>query len=449
MKHAAIVWFALLAGINSTSGQPASQTLPGTSAGKRVAAYVAAFNSSDESALKTFFEENLAKKALKDLPVEQRLPRAQQLQSIAGKLTFHTVVRSTDRLVEAILQGSKAGWLDFTFEFEPDEPHGLLYVKVQQVDNPDEPALTPFPDEKSFVAATGACLDEATKKEEFSGVVLAAKGDSIILLKAYGDADRDTKIPNSIETRFNVGSINKSFTRMAICQLEAARKLSLNDSIGKFLPDYPNAVAAAKVTIRQLLEMESGIGDFFGDRFEAARKEDIRMLKDYVPLFADKPLEFEPGTGKRYSNGGYVVLGLIIERVSGMDYYSYVAQHIFKPAGMVGAGWYEKSDKNADIARGYIGKEHSSNYETLPQRGSSAGGGYCTAEDLMRYIVAIRKGTLRLPGSEQGLGIAGGAPGLNAALEWMPERGVIVIVLSNFDPPSAETIARRMRRTMP
>lgn len=449
VRHPLVVVITLLIGFNSTLAQPASRLLPGTSAGRRVTAYITAFNSSDESALKKFFEEHLAKKALKDLPVEQRLPRARQLQNIAGTLNLHTVVRSNDSLVQVILQGSKAGWLDFTFEFEPDEPHGLLFIKVQQADNPDEPLLKPFSDEESFVSATAAYLNEAAKKEEFSGVVLVAKGDSIMFLQSYGNADRDKKIPNSVATRFNVGSIIKSFTRMAIYQLQDEGKLSLNDSIGKYLPDYPNSIAASKVTIRQLLEMESGIGDFFGDRFEVARKEEIRTLRDYLPLFADKPLEFEPGTGKRYSNGGYIVLGLIIEGATGMDYYSYVTQHIFKPAAMAGAGWFEKSNKNADIARGYIGKEHSSNYSTLPQRGSSAGGGYCGAGDLMRYIVAIRKGILRLPGSEGGLGIAGGAPGLNAALEWMPDRNYMVLVLSNFDPPAAETVARRIRRTLP
>jgi CubicO group peptidase (beta-lactamase class C family) len=132
-----------------------------------------------------------------------------------------------------------------------------------------------------------------------------------------------------------------------------------------------------------------------------------------------------------------------------MDYYSYVREHIFEPAGMTHAGWFEKSDLPGDIARGYTGKGREVNYGTLPQRGSSAGGGYCTAEDLLRYVQALRAGILRLPGSERGLGIAGGAPGLNAVLDWMPERAYIVVVLSNFDPPAAERIARRIRRTLP
>jgi CubicO group peptidase (beta-lactamase class C family) len=132
-----------------------------------------------------------------------------------------------------------------------------------------------------------------------------------------------------------------------------------------------------------------------------------------------------------------------------MDYYQYIQQNIFVPAKMSGSGWFEKSDRRPDIARGYTEKEHSTNYKTLPQKGSSAGGGYCTAGDLWQYVRALQDRTLRLPRSDRGLGIAGGAPGLNAALEWMPDRGYVVIVLSNFDPPSAEKVARRIRQTLP
>jgi CubicO group peptidase (beta-lactamase class C family) len=195
--------------------------------------------------------------------------------------------------------------------------------------------------------------------------------------------------------------------------------------------------------------MESGIGDFFGDRYEQARKQDIRTLKDYLPLFADKPLEFAPGTQRRYSNGGYIVLGLIVERITGIDYYDYVARNIFTPAGMLRSGWFDKSDHRSDIARGYTGKNRKPNDETLPQKGSSAGGGYCTAGDLLRYVQAIRRKSLMLPGSDEGLGIAGGAPGLNAALEWIPGENYVIVVLSNFDPPTAEKVARRIRETLP
>lgn len=181
------------------------------------------------------------------------------------------------------------------------------------------------------------------------------------------------------------------------------------------------------MTVRHLLEMTSGIGDFFGDRYESTPKEKIRSLKDYLPLFADKPLEFEPGTRNRYSNGGYVVLGLIIEKVSGVDYYTYVREHIFKPAAMLDSDSYEKDASIPNRALGYMrdGSSWKPNYETLPGRGSSAGGGYSTAHDLLKYTMALKEGTLGEANEETrgGFGIAGGAPGLNASLEWNPKSG--------------------------
>lgn len=433
----------------SVHSQTADSTLPATPAGKMVASYIGAFNSADLAAMREFFEKHLAEKARKDLPVEERLVRAGQMKEMVGTLSFARLAGSDGHSIRAIMRGSKAGWLEYTFELDPEDPHGLLFVRVEEVEDPAAPPVHPFPDVRSFGAATEEYLRTAEARGEFSGVVMIARGDTTLLLKAYGNADREKGIANTVTTRFNVGSINKSFTRVAILQLESQGKLSLDDPIGKFIPDYPNRTAADKVTVGHLLEMRSGIGDFFGERYDGADKEKIRTLADYLPLFADKPLEFEPGTGRRYSNGGYVVLGIIIERVSGIDYYRYIEQHVFSPAGMQASGWFEKSDRRQDIAKGYAGRERRTNYNTLPQKGSSAGGGYCTAGDLLKYVRAIQAGVLRLPGTDQGMGIAGGAPGLNAALEWIPDRGYVVIVLSNFDPPGAEKVARRIRQTLP
>ncbi len=279
----------------------------------------------------------------------------------------------------------------------------------------------------SWYRAVGKYAAGLANKDQFSGVVLIAYRDKPIFERAYGYADREKKIPNHINTRFNIGSVNKAFTHLAIDQLAAKGKLSLDDPIKKFLPDYPNQDAAKNVTIQQLLEMRSGMGDFFGERYDSTAKERLRTLKAYLPLFADKPLEFEPGTNERYSNGGFVVLGLIIEKVSGMDYYSYVLNNIFIPARMMRSGSYEKDSLPSDCAIGYTreGSIWKSNYETLPEKGSSAGGGYSTVHDLLNYVVALEKGTITVPGSGErgGMGIAGGAPGLNTALEWDPRAG--------------------------
>ena len=303
-----------------------------------------------------------------------------------------------------------------------------------------------------FTASVEALLDSLEAADQFSGVVLIAKDGKPFFQKAYGFADREQKIPNRIDTKFNLGSINKSFTKVAIHQLVARGKISLDDPIKKHIPDYPNKEAAEKVTVKHLLDMTSGIGDFFGPRYQSTPKENLLRIRDYFPLFADKPLEFEPGTGQRYSNGGYIVLGAIIEAASGIDYYAYARENVFKPADMDETESYEKDKPVVNRALGYTKRgdgSWGSNYETLPAKGSSAGGGYSTAEDLLKYTIALGKGVLRHPDAGGGMGIAGGAPGLNAALDWDPRSGYAVIVLSNYDPPAAERVARQVRQWLP
>jgi CubicO group peptidase (beta-lactamase class C family) len=242
-------------------------------------------------------------------------------------------------------------------------------------------------------------------------------------------------------------------------QLAAQGKLSFNDVIKIFLPDYPNREAAEKVTVRQLLDMTSGIGDFFGERYNKAPKERLRGISDYLSLFADKPLEFQPGTQRRYSNGGYIVLGAIIEKASGMDYYSYVRTNIFAPAKMTRTEWFDKTSTEPDIALGYTERSacesapsqaRRTNTCMLPQRGSSAGGGYSIARDILNYTVALQ-GSLAPATFEgrNGFGIAGGTEGVNAALDWDPRSGYTIIVLSNYDPPIAESVAHHIRALLP
>jgi D-alanyl-D-alanine carboxypeptidase len=240
--------------------------------------------------------------------------------------------------------------------------------------------------------------------------------------------------------------------------LAAKGKLSITDPIKKFLPDYPNNDAAERVTVENLLSMSSGIGDFFNERYDATPKKNLNSIRAYLPLFADKPLAFEPGSRRQYSNGGYVVLGAIIEHASGMDYYTYVRQNIFSPAGMSSTDSYEKDTDSPDLAVGYTkhgGDEKSPdwkrNYDDLPQRGSSAGGGYSTAMDLLLYTKALA-GESVIPSTfegRHGMGIAGGMEGVNAALEWNPSNGYAIIVLSNYDPPSAESVAQHIRALLP
>jgi CubicO group peptidase (beta-lactamase class C family) len=444
--------FILSAGLFAASyAQQSGISFPQTQAEKKVEAYIKAFNAG-EAAIREFFAAHTAKDALQRIPLETRLARYRQMRDRLGLLEIRKVVETRNDYTSIVARGSNGPVVQMEFDFEPAEPFGLISIRVKDAGE-ELPPANPKKDNRELIAAIKDYAQKISGTDEFSGVILVAQNGKPLFAEAYGYADREKKIPNRVDTKFNIGSINKSFTSLAVRQLIEQKKIALSDPIKNYLPDYPNSDAAAKVTVRHLLEMTSGIGDFFGNRYESTPKEKIRVLADYLPLFADKQLEFEPGTKNQYSNGGYIVLGLIIEKASGEDYYAYVREHIYKPAGMLDSDWYDKDSNVPNRALGYTrdGSTLKSNYPTLPGRGSSAGGGYSTAGDLLKYTIALNEGKFGGTGEDMqgGFGIAGGAPGINAALDWDQKSACTIVVLSNFDPPSAARVARQIHSWLP
>lgn len=325
-----------------------------------------------------------------------------------------------------------------------------------------------------------AKLDELTRRDEFSGAALIAKDGKPVWQKAYGMADREKQIPVKLETRFRIGSINKMFTSVAIAQLVEAGKLKFTDTIAGVLPEDPNKEVAGKITIEQLLTHTSGLGDIFTPKFDQI-KDNLHELHDYLPLLASTSLLFEPGKSWSYSNAGFVVLGLIIEKVSGESYYDYVQHHIYDKAGMNASGDIPKTKRDGAVAVGYMkkGGKLQPNWDTLPWRGMSAGGGDSTVGDLLKFADALKLNVLlspamtetvttgkvqTMPGSptkyaygfednrangRRVVGHGGGAPGMNGDLGIIWDSGYTVIALSNLDPPAAESIARYAIQQLP
>ncbi len=474
------IFATLILGAACAVAQTAA-SFPDTPAGKRAAAYVTAFNSGDDAVMRRFFEANIAPEGLARRPVEDRLQIYHQMRAEMQTITLQRIVAASDSNIIALATTKSGNWFSFTFMFDSSPERFLLGIRVEPSD-PSETTqdMTPLT-QPELLTLVAQYLDSLVKADEFSGTVLIAKDGAPIFTKAYGLASKAYNVPNQFDTKYNLGSINKIFTMVAICQLAERGKLSFDDRLGKWFADYPNADAREKVTIKHLLTMSSGIGDFFGERFEATPKDRVRTIDDYLKLFADQPLQFEPGSQQQYSNGGFVVLGAIIERVSGMTYYDYVRANIFEPAGMTNTDSYEADVPTPNVAEGYTRERTGagvsdgarvSNIYTRPARGSSAGGGYSTAEDLLRFSLALRdckllshRGTARVldrnfstsPASDEavfdeggkmtqgGLGIAGGAPGINAVLDCDYATGFASIVMGNYDSPNAERVAKRIR----
>jgi D-alanyl-D-alanine carboxypeptidase len=326
--------------------------------------------------------------------------------------------------------------------------------------------------EVDALAALSARAEELAGTDEFSGAVLVARDGEVLFQDAWGLADREAGTPNTPETRFRIGSMNKMFTAVATLQLVEAGKLALDDTVGKHLPDYPNEDVASKVTVWHLLTHTGGTGDIFGPEFERNRLM-LREHSDYVNLYGSRGLSYEPGTRYEYSNYGYVLLGALIEAVSGASYYDHVRDSVFDRAGMTSTDSLPESEDVPNRAVGYMGSGDAwvPNTDTLPWRGTAAGGGYSTVGDLMRFaqalgsVTLISKATLadatRQQQDEYGYGFTvgqepvpnyghgGGAPGMNGDLRVFPKLGYVVVILSNLDPPAASSLADFFTRRMP
>ena len=297
-------------------------------------------------------------------------------------------------------------------------------------------------------------LDGETEADRFSGVVLIARDGQPIFHEAFGLASRRYGAPNRLDTKFNIGSLNKLFTMVATYQLVDRGVIGLDDSVGQYLPEFPEPLRDT-VTVRHLLDHTSGWGAYWDNEQFNASWRDLRTMDDYMGFIKDIPLDFEPGTSKQYSNTGYEVLGAIIEKATGESYYDYVRANVYEPAGMPDTESYERDIPVPNLAMGYAGPDHDrENALLLSVKGTAAGGGYSTAADLLAFANALADGSLVSPeyvGRYRGGGFAGGAPGVNAMLELDVAGRHTIIVLSNFDPPTAGQVARTisamLRRT--
>lgn len=333
--------------------------------------------------------------------------------------------------------------------------------------------------EDQFLADVRSHLEDLDAEDAFSGAVLIARRGAILLGEAYGYAERAYNFRNRIDTKFNLGSLGKMFTAVSILQLAEAGRLSLDDELIKVLPDYPDREIASEITIYDLLTHTSGLGDIFTRKFWDTPKDRFDTLRAYVPIITGKPLLFKPGSRWSYSNAGFIVLGLVIQEVSGTDYFEYVRDHVFKRAGMIDTDNYKLYQDVPNMAVGYTMPAIAAltPVTTFPgdmsvppriknsdflQPGTSAGGGYSTVEDLLRFSQALqghellseRYSNLALTGKvatglgtmKCGLGMMedyingvrivghrGGAPGISSNLDMYPGLGYTVAVMTNFD----------------
>jgi len=441
---------------------------------QQFSAWLTAFNTGDRAQYRQFLEKNFPTRV-------QRLDQEMDFRARTGGFDFRKLEESSATRVSGLLQERDSDQFGrFALEVEPAEPHRIVTLSLMAVPRPAEFPIARLSQTQALVAVKGL-LEKNAAADRFSGTALVAKNGHVLFSGAYGMADREKKIPNELGTRFRIGSMNKMFTAVAVLQLVEMGKIKLTDPVGKYITDYPNQDIATKVTIHELLTHTGGTGDIFGPEFDAHRKE-LRTLNDYVTLYGKRGPEFEPGSRWRYSNYGMVLLGVVIERVTGQSYYDYVQDHIYKIAGMPSTGSLPEDQAVPDLSVGYMRSPETGgwvpNTDTLPYRGTSAGGGYSTVGDLFQFANALLNHKLLNaestellitgkaeagPGGKYAYGFedqrdkngngwvghGGGAPGMNGDLRIYLKSGYVVAVLANLDPPAAQRISEFLDYRLP
>lgn len=364
-----LVFLSGYSSVRTNSQSKESAVIPVTPAGQRLAEFLRAYNTADLNVLRKFATEYFDKSALEKRSADERASTSIATFKLTRQLNLHSIERSTDYEVEALCQSQVTeAWFSITIQVAPQSPYGIIKQAFGFATRPADAIPHEKLSQTQIIKEFNSYLAKLVAADMFSGAVLVAQNGKPISKRAYGF--NDSKIANRIDTQFDLASIGKMFTSVAIAQLAQQGKLSYSDSISKFLPDYPNKQAAEKVTLHHLLTHTSGIGDFLDKQeYQAARHGDkgrFQTMQDWFPFFASVPLSFKPGEKNDYSNSNFIVLGTVIEKVTGQSYFDYVREHIFKPAGM-------------------------NNTILTVATGNSSGGGLSTVGDLLKFDVALRQ----------------------------------------------------------
>jgi CubicO group peptidase (beta-lactamase class C family) len=460
--------------VRAQAGEPAAPSIdadsPAVVAGK---AWLAANKKTDDAAYV---------QALRSLwpnvpgTPEQMMAAREQFRSLEFRAVGST---SADSAELWLFDPNLDGYVKAAVKVRADDPGKVADIRLMPAEGVPPGVAPPAP--LTGPALVAAVRDQAGRQAaagRFDGAVLLAKDGRVLLQQAFGMADREARKPATAETQYRFGSMGKMFTAVAIMQLVETGKIDPAAPIGRYLPGYGNQEIATKVTVANLLSHTGGTGDIFGPDFDSHRAN-LREPADYVALYQNRGPVFAPGSRTAYSNYGFMLLGRIVETVSGMPYDAYVAQHVWGPAGMRSTGNQPETvalPRRAVAYSALSGKLQRAD-DTLPYRGTPAGGGYSTVGDFSRFADALVAGKLMkaatldalmhggvkladgtfapydfggtVPGKGRFIGHGGGAPGQNGMLMHFLDSGYTLVALANRDPPAADAVVRYALHRLP
>jgi CubicO group peptidase (beta-lactamase class C family) len=392
------------------------------------------YNSGDTAAYRQFLQPVAANES----ELNQWLGGYNNAYRVIGKVEVKRIqINSNDKAEIWVQDNAHEAWWKFTILTD-----SLQHFKRRFI----QPA--PF---ESYFIKKGTLSNEEIRKEvdeyvhnklgpEFSGNVCISKGNELLYCNSFGN--NPSKAPNTFSQQFDLASMGKMFTAISILQLRDRELLSLDDNVERFVPELKNK-AVANITISQLLTHTSGMGDFFEHPLYQKSKDELKEPKDFLPIIEDDKLSFKPGKDWQYSNTGFELLALIVERASGQSFKSYVREYIFSRASM-----------------------------TSSVVGGGAGGGYSTINDLHHFALALENNQLldkqttqelfkytvngkygfgtehQLLGNENIVGHSGGYENVCTELNIYTKSNYVVIILSNCNPPLAHFLSNKIKELL-
>lgn len=439
---------------------------------QRGEAFAAALQAGSEAAFVAFARDHLATSVFAG---DQGARFAAHMRETLAELG------PVDRSSVQVLEGGRAlfvfarsattgAWQNFQFRVLADDGDRLQLVFRALASEPLARPATALgdPETEAWLARFAATLEA---QHPFAGVALVRRGEQTLFSRVQGLADVENGRPITLATRFGMASGGKLFTAVGILQLAQAGRLGLDDPLAVHLPDFPDSAFATRTTVRQLLTHTAGAGNYWDANYEAARSR-IRSNADLLP-FVLPHLGETPAGEFSYSNSGYLLLGLVIEAVSGQDFYAYLEQELFAPAGMRHTG-YSQPGEAGEFAKGYepileAGAVKPGSYRPVEAagRGTAAGGAVSNAEDLLRFAAALEEGRLLDPehlallselqvdsgagnasgwscgaevldaGGVHAYGHGGTAPGCQFELRIYPALDSVLLVMSNYNTIAA------------
>lgn len=362
-------------------------------------------------------------------------------------------------------------WTDIQFRVDPPPSHKLTSLGF--IAEVAEPVYLPNGSiqHKETLAWLDKYIDKLHRDNALYGSITIAIGGTVQYAKHFGFSDADKKKAIDETTLFNLGSGNKMFTALCIAKLAEQGKLKYDDRVTKYLSGFSDMTKADKITIHHMLSHTSGLGEYWAGQNNEAMKK-FTTINEHLSLVYQAGFQFDPGSEYGYCNSNYIVLGAIIEKVTGMDYYEFVDQTIYKPSGMSLSGSFTYGDKTKNLA---IPLSRSDKNEWIEAqhgtRGSAAGGGYSNAHDILLFSKALKNHVivkaetfsnmiadkttglkdaegygygfiLSKSGGQKAYGHGGTSKGVNFEFRYFPAEDITLVVFCNQDNGAYDDLKR-------